>query len=328
MKQEAFEDRYSDDWDRLAHWTRILSQPRRAKTGEVGLETIGGGFPALYRKVCHHLALARARRYSGDLQERLNRLALAGHQHLYRTRVPVLSSILRFFLRDFPRSFRARWRHVTVASALFFLPLIALTIALQFQPALVYSVLDPATVASMEWMYEPARDVIGRGREADTDLMMFGFYIYNNISIGFRVFAGGLLFGIGSIFFLVFNGIVIGAAAGHLTQIGYGDTFWSFVVGHSAFELTAIAIFGAAGLMIGMGAIAPGRRSRWWAIQYQARESLPLVYGGTAFLVAAAFVEAFWSSTSWPPSSIKYLVGCVLWLMVFVYLFAFGRNEA
>lgn len=328
MKQEAFEARYSEDWDTLAEWTQALSRPRRAAADGISLETIGGRFPALYRKVCHHLALARARRYSGNLQERLNRLALAGHQHLYRSRIPVFSVIVGFFLRDFPKSFRENWRYMAIASALFFLPLLALTVAVQLEPSLVYSVLDPATVANMEWMYEPSRAVLGRERESDTDVAMFGYYVYNNIGIGFRTFAGGLLFGIGSVFFLLFNGVVIGAVAGHLTQIGYGETFWQFVAGHSAFELTAIAIFGAAGLMVGIAAIAPGRRSRWRAIQYAARKSLPLVYGGAAFLVAAAFVEAFWSSTTWPPAETKYVVGLALWLLVFVYLFAFGRNAS
>ena len=45
-------------------------------------------------------------------------------------------------------------------------------------------------------------------------------------------------------------------------------------------------------------------------------------------LVAAAFVEAFWSSTTWPPAETKFLVGGAFWMLLFIYLFAFGRNEA
>ncbi|MBT8077325.1 MAG: stage II sporulation protein M [Gammaproteobacteria bacterium] len=324
MKQDAFEAKYADDWTRLAEWTDALSRPRKAR---VDIETIAGEFPALYRRVCHHLALARARRYSGDLQSHLNRLALAGHQHLYRTRLPVFSAILRFFARDFPRAVRRHWRYMAVAAGLLFGPLLTLIVAIHMQPALVYSVLDARSVASMEAMYDPANQVLGRERESDTDLAMFGYYIFNNVGIGFRTFAGGLLFGIGSIFFLSFNGAVIGAVAGHLTQVGYGETFWQFVAAHSSFELIAIAIFGAAGLMLGMGALSPGRRKRWHAIQGQARAALPLVYGGTAFLVVAAFVEAFWSSSTWPPVTTKYAVGLLLWLLVLIYLLAFGRND-
>ena len=40
---------------------------------------------------------------------------------------------------------------------------------------------------------------------------MFGYYIRNNTGIGFQTFAGGLLLGLGTLFFLVFNGFYIGA---------------------------------------------------------------------------------------------------------------------
>ncbi|MEO4017989.1 stage II sporulation protein M, partial [Pseudomonas rossensis] len=75
---------------------------------------------------------------------------------------------------------------------------------------------------------------LGRSAEraASEDWVMFGYYIMHNIGIAFQTFASGLLFGLGSAFFLFFNGLMIGAVAGHLTHIGYGQTFWSFVVGH------------------------------------------------------------------------------------------------
>ena len=152
MKQDAFEARYSADWDTLATWTRILSRPRRADAEGIAIETIGAQFPALYRKVCHHLALARARRYSGNLQERLNRLALQGHQHLYRSRIPVFSTIFRFFMRDFPRAFRAKWRYMAVASALFFVPLIALVVWMGVYPAPFLDRMEPSVARFVETM--------------------------------------------------------------------------------------------------------------------------------------------------------------------------------
>ena len=156
---------------------------------------------------------------------------------------------------------------------------------------------------------------------------MFGFYIYNNISIGFQTFAGGLLFGLGSLFYLLFNGLFLGAVASHLTSMGFTETFWPFVAGHSSFELTAIVIFGGVGLMLGYGAIAPGRKGRWHAIRDRAIDGLPLIYGGSLMLVAAAFVEAFWSSTTWPPIIAKYSVGAFLWLFLGLYFGLMGRNE-
>ena len=329
MKQDAFEAQYASTWDQFESWIRILSKRPASSSEEAGIRRqIGRQFPALYRQVCHHLALARARRYSIGLQQRLNQLALEGHQHLYRSRTAFFHSLGRFFLNDFPAAFRRRWRYMLTATLLLYLPAAGMAIAIQMHGDLVYSLLEPAQISQMEAMYDPDNRVLGRERESDTDISMFGFYIYNNIGIGFRMFAGGLLFGIGSVFFLCFNGLFFGAISSHLTSVGFTETFWPFVIGHSSFELTGIVIFGGVGLMLGYGAIAPGRKRRWHAIRDQAIDAMPLVYGATAMLIAAAFVEAFWSSTTWPPISIKYVVGSILCLLLGLYFSLLGHHES
>src|SRR5690606_25559730 len=141
---------------------------------------------------------------------------------------------------------------IWLATVLFVLPFIAIGLLCYLDPDFIYTVMDWQQVRGMESMYDPAARVLGREREADTDLLMFGHYIQNNIGIAFREFAGGLFVGLFTVFVLIFNGMIIGAVAGHLTQLGYVSTFWPFVIGHGAFELTAIVLAGAAGLKIGM----------------------------------------------------------------------------
>ncbi len=328
MKQDAFERKYQPVWEKFEHWISILSQDRRRLRVDRELRMeIAPQFPALYRQVCHHLALARARQYSAALQQRLNQLALDGHRNLYQSRASLAGELGQFLISGLPSTFRRQWRFMLVSAAVFYLPAAAMAIAIALQPELVFSMIDPTQVAQMESMYDPANSVLGRERESDTDVYMFGFYIYNNISIGFQTFAGGLVFGLGSLFYLIFNGLVLGAVAMHLTSIGFTETFWPFVAGHSAFELTAIVIFGGVGLMIGYGGIAPGRKKRWHAIRDQAAAGMPLVYGGALMLLVAAFIEAFWSSTTWPPLTVKYAVGLFLWVALGFYFALLGRNE-
>jgi uncharacterized membrane protein SpoIIM required for sporulation len=328
VKQEIFERRYTGRWEEFERWSEVLDKGRRAAVSTSERREIGREFPARYRQICHHLSLARARRYSFGLQQRLNRLALEGHRHLYRARTPVLSSVLLFIAAGFPRAFRRHGRFILFAALIFILPGAGMSIALTLDPDLIYSLVDPAQVAEMESMYDPANRSLGRERQSDTDLAMFGYYIANNVGIGFRTFAGGLLFGLGSMFFLGFNGLFLAAVATHLTTAGFASTFWPFVSGHSAFELTAIVIFGGAGLMIGMAGLAPGRKKRWHAIRDRARDALPLVYGGGGMLLLAAFVEAFWSSTTWPPVPFKFAVGGALWVLTLLYFWLAGRHES
>jgi uncharacterized membrane protein SpoIIM required for sporulation len=126
---------------------------------------------------------------------------------------------------------------------------------------------------------------------------------------------------------LLFNGLTIGAAAGHLQHIGHGDPFWRFVVGHGAFELTAIVIAGGAGLQLGMKLLAPGRRRRIDALVEGGVIGAKLCLGVTAMLLVAAFIEAFWSSIAAVPAWGKYSVAAVLWTLVFVWLWRGGRGD-
>ena len=286
-------------------------------------------FPALYREVCQHLSLAQSRRYSPYLIDRLSFLIDQAHQIFYRQSHvygdSALGALSTFFSQIFPQTVRNESKWLWFSSAVFFLPLIIMIMMIQIWPEFVYSIMAPDTVSGMEAMYDPQAEHIGRERGSVSDSKMFGFYIFNNTSIGFRTFATGLLFGIGSIFTLLFNGLYIGAIAGHLTQIGYGSTFWPFVSGHSAMELTAIALSGAAGLKLGFSILIPGRKSRYQSMLDAAGISVKIMAGAALMFFIAAFLEAFWSSSQNISANIKYSVGIAMWLLVFSY-FAFAGH--
>lgn len=322
MKQSLFETRHQPQWQ---NFSERLDALERGKADKQPGET----FASDYRRICHQLALAQERGYSSYLIDSLHQLAMRGHQQLYRHRSPIGAQFLSFILGGFPRLVRAEWRLVLVASLLFFGSLIGMGLLVYFFPDLIYSIVSPKQVSDMESMYDPAARRIGQAieRESSDDWVMFGYYIMNNIGIAFQTYASGLLFGLGSLFFLLFNGLMIGAVAGHLTDIGFGQTFWSFVVGHGAFELTAIALAGAAGLKLGWALLAPGRLTRAEALRLAAQTSVRLVGGVILFLLIAAFIEAYWSSMTWPTPTLKYAVGIALWALVIAYLTLAGRTS-
>lgn len=326
MKQAIFEARYASDWSRLEAWLdRNEKGGRKKNRPPQDTAAQDTEVPQLYRRVCQHLALARDRHYSPDLVDRLNRIALRGHHVLYGVQ-PRSFGAINFLRRDFPRLIRKEWKVVTAASLLFFGPLITLVAVLQWRPEFIHYLVDAHQLREYQAMYDPASPHPGI-REAESNVMMFGHYIWNNIGIGFRTFATGLLFGLGSLFFLLFNGLMIGAVAGYLQSIDYGSTFWPFVSGHSAFELTAIAISGAAGFKLGGALIAPGQLSRKMALIAAAQIAVRLMYGAALLLLGAAFIEAFWSPHTAIPPSIKYTVGLSLWALLLLYFIFAGRRE-
>jgi uncharacterized membrane protein SpoIIM required for sporulation len=322
LKQQFFEQQHQHQWQRLQE---LLESEPLSKGDH--LRDVAE-FPRLYRQVCQHLALARARHYTPWLIERLNHLVLSGHQQLYRHRqIGLGQRVATFFARDLARSVRAEWRLFTVAALLFFGTLFGMALSIHLKPDLVYTLLDPMQVAEIEAMYAPSVENIGRERDAGSDFFMFGFYIRNNTGIGFQTYASGLLLGLGTIFYLVFNGLFIGAIAGHLTYIGYNETFFSFVSGHSAPELGAIILAGTAGLKLGYALIAPGPYARLYALRRAALATMPLVYGFAGLFLFAAFIEAFWSSSVLPPY-LKYSVGGLLFALLCGYFLFAGRHDS
>jgi uncharacterized membrane protein SpoIIM required for sporulation len=315
MRQTPFELAHAREWE---EFEAFLEQKKSFDPAEM---------PARFRRVCQSLALAAERRYSADLVDRLNRLALRGHHALYANRRRESQQVLDFMLAGLPRLVRQEWRLVAAAAVLFFGPLVGLIVLLQAFPDFVHYLLSPGQIANFHEMYDPANRRLGM-READTSMMMFGFYIWNNVRIGFQTFAGGLLAGVGTLWFLASNGVVIGAVAGYLTQIGYSMSFWSFVAGHSSFELLAIVLSGAAGLRLGLAVIAPGNLSRKASLMAAARPAVRVMYGAAVMFFIAAFVEAFWSPLTEIPFQLKIGAGIAGWAMLLAYFALAGLRRA
>ena len=317
MKQQRFEEQHAPTWMRIE---ASLEKPGADDNSKVLAEH--------YMLLCQHLAIAQERLYDAALIERLNSLVMRVYRELYRYRSETRFNLFAFFLRDFPLAIYRHRYYILVAFLVFVLPGLVAGLWIYLDEEAVYAVMEPSQVRSFEGMYDPDARVLGREREADTDIYMFGFYIKNNIGIAFRCFASGLLVGIGSLLILFYNGLFIGSVAGHLTRLDYVDTFYPFVIGHGSFELTAIVFSGAAGLRLGYAILNPGQYTRLDSLRNAGKDVVPMLYGIFIMLVIAAFIEAFWSSSAALPIAVKYGVGALLWALVLLYCFSGRRHES
>jgi uncharacterized membrane protein SpoIIM required for sporulation len=325
MTPLQFESQHAADWQSLEEMVRVCRlSGRRAATGATPVQA--EQFCALYRRMCEQLALARQRAYPAHLVDRLERVTADAHQLIYQRREFGLAGLRSFLLRDFPRAVRQHRHYVLVSTLLFALPMLVTGWLIYRRPDLVLSLVDANTAAMFEDMYSSA-DALGRPPSADGNWAMFAYYIRHNIGIAFQCFAGGILFGVGSIFYLVYNGAFVGGIAGYITERGLGSAFYSFVVTHSAFELTAIVLSGAAGLRIGHALVSPGQLSRRASLVAATSSVAPVIYGFSLLLLVAAAIEGFWSSATWLPGLVRYSVAAICWAAVLAYFFLQGRSE-
>lgn len=314
VKEHEFIALHEESWSALEKFLHMRERGRYQAWPD---------FPFAYRRLCEQLAYADNAGFSEALLVRLNRMALSGRAVLYRKRSN-MSAVAQIFLYRLPQTVRREWRYFALAGALFCLP--ALT-------GVLIGLLMPEI--AQQWageyaqMYEPSQDKrIGESRGAESDVLMFGYYLQNNTGIGLRTIAGGALLGIGVFVTLVYNGWFFGIISAHMITLGYaGKTFFPFVITHAAFELTAIVFSGACGLAIARGLFMPGRQTRTDAVRERLQTFFPVLAAVVVLFFIAAWVEAFWSALRMPPA-VKFASGGICWALVIAYFALAGRNHA
>lgn len=305
-------------------WREFDALALRATRG--GLDSLGAAelpeFAARYREVAADLA--RARTYGADpmVLVRLERLVAAGHNLLYRGERRTLGQLWRFVVADAPAAVIGSRRVVLVAFLSFAIPAAAGYAALRERPALAQDVLPAVLLDRAD--EGVAHKAEGRGyAEASPGQRPFvaSRIITNNIGVAFTCFAGGIFLGVGSLIALAFNGLLIGAVSAHYHNVGLLDFLWTFVAGHGVLELFAIFCAGAAGFLLGMAIVRPGRLSRKDALVLHGRTAIGLVGFTVVLLLVAGLIEGFLStSTAAPAVKVAVSVGSAVLLIAYLSL--------
>ena len=314
--QDEFVARRREDWQTLERLVGRGKELHRSPPADISATA------SLYRSVCADLMRARAE-YGPDLVRYLDGLAGRAHNLLYGTRAYRLGALWQLLAREFPRTLRKRWRFFALASLLFYLPLLFGVFGSIASPEFARTIMPPEALANMEAMYEQGFE---SGRDTELDSQMAGFYVLNNVGIAFRCFATGALFGIGSLFFAIYNGLMIGVGLGWVIAAGHGHNIGTFVCSHGPYELTAIVIATAAGMQMGWAMVATNGRTRIGSLRSQGLELGRLIVGAAAMLVIAALIEGYWSPSSLAPP-IKWAASALGVVLVTLWLSLGGRRR-
>ncbi|MCL2293591.1 MAG: stage II sporulation protein M [Spirochaetes bacterium] len=318
MTQQNFVQRRQQLWDKIEE---VING------GHKEIKARATWFPQAFRELTQDLNTARAHAFDPVLIERLNRLVLEGNQLLYSQRSFSFKKFSDFILRTFPCAIRASWKGIAAAHLIFYgIAFFTIILCLRF-PDFVYEIIPATKVTQLEIMYNPESNHFLTPRNVSSDADMFGFYIYNNISIAFRTFAGGIFAGIGSLFILSFNALFLGAATAHIINVGFSQTFFPFVIGHASFELFAIILSAHAGLLLGYRLFVTKGLSRQASLRIAGKTAIPLITGSVILLVLAAAIEAFWSSKHQFPDAVRYGAGIAGWIFLYLYFIFAGRRS-
>ena len=297
-------------WDRL-NW--LLSQAThsgvrslsRAELRETAL---------LYRQVASDLSTLRQDPTARAYAELVNQLLARAHHIIYSSRGKGFLKVFYFLRDEYPALIQRRFSYVLLSLVILLAGGALGTVLTLARPQFMRHMLGPGMVDTIEHHKMWTEKIVGVEPAASGAIMT------NNITVCFTAFAGGIVFGLGPIWIMFFNGILLGVVGVACQQHGLSLSLWSFVAPHGSLELPSIILAGAAGLRLGQGVVFPGIY-RWRdSIALAGAEATRIVAGVIPLLVIAGSLEGFFSPSA-VPVKLKFIVGGCLFTLLIVWLF-------
>ncbi len=313
MDIDRYVAEHEQPWQRLAVLARRARHPKHLGVGELD-ELL-----ALYQRTATNLSYVRTAVDDPALVGRLTRLVAAAHGAIYGQPIRGRRTVRRFFTEAFPAAlWHQRW-FVVVATALTFVPALALGLWISHSPR-AYEATAPAAVREayvqndFETYYssEPA--------------VQFASEVFtNNVRVAAFAFAAGILLCVLTAWILVQNGLNLGLAAGLFAVAGQEPRFWGLIIPHGLIELSAVIVAGAAGLRLGWTVIDPGDRTRGAALAEEGRRAALVLMGVVLMLAVAGTIEGFVTGRG-TPTAVRVLLGIGVAGAFWAYIVTLGRR--
>ena len=303
-------------WERLA----VLSATAHGE----GLRRLGRDelreLALLYRQVANDLSVVRQDETARSTAHMLNQLLGRTHNIIYSSPKRSLSGALTFFREEYPRHFRRLLPYILSSIALFASGALLGTILTASRHGFMEGLLGPRMVDTIHRHQMWTHSIVGMKPQESSRIMT------NNLTVTFITFAAGVTAGLGTLWLIFFNGLLMGVIATACQQAHMSRDLWSFVCPHGSLELPAIFIAGGAGLRLGSGILFPGVYSRRDSISLAGREAARLMAGIIPMLIIAGTIEGFFSPSD-APAGLKFAVGAALFTLLLLWLFSSSHRE-
>ena len=300
---------------RKPHWQRLEQLVDRA--GRRGVSALSHDelqdLGLLYRQTASDLATVREDITSRPLASYLNQLLARAHNLIYMGKRPQWNRIANFYLDTYPRIFRETLPLVLLAAVIFAAAGIAGAAVALRDPGFAHQILGPQMIETIEKREMWTHSILSVKPAAASGIMT------NNLAVGFMMFAAGITAGVGTVWMLITNGLLMGVLAVATARAGMAMQLWEFVAPHGALELPAIFIAAGAGMEIARGLLFPGLLSRKESLLRAGNRGAKLLLGTIPLLVVAGVIEAFISPVK-IAAPLKFLFAAIMFTALVVGL--------
>src|SRR6267378_597489 len=289
-------------WQRLEELLDLLDRMTLRRLHREEVRELG----RIYRRTASDLAISRAESRDPRLVNYLNSLVIRAHGRIYTADAQGGRRIRRFFTHDFPQTFRSTWRYTAIAFSVFMLFGLIGFLGTHYDPEFselmgVPPVLRERVIDTRTHWWEELNEA--------NQVYATGIFTHN-LKVAFYAFALWALVGVGTLYYMAFNGANISSVLALTFRAGFGRDLLTFMAGHGVIELSCIFIAGGAGLLIGSAMIMPGDLSRADALKSRGMEGIRLMVGIMPLLVLAGIIEGFISPAPINPA-IKFSIAAL-----------------
>lgn len=300
---------------RSPYWRRLeslIDQAGRSGVGSLPHRDLQE-LALLYRQTAADLSTVREDASGGTVAGYLNQLLGRAHNLLYMGGKSRKGGILDFFFREYPRIFRETFSYTLTAAIIFFVGALLGFLVTFYDNGFARFFLGGRMMDDIERRHMWTESVVAVKPLASSGIMT------NNLTVTFLTFAAGITAGVGTVWLMFFNGMLMGVVTAACMQSGMAGQLYSFVAPHGALEIPSIFIAGGAGLLIARGLLFPGFLPRKESLVIAGGTAIKLVLGVIPLLVIAGITEGFFSPTA-APTPLKYLYSAAMFILLVAYL--------
>jgi uncharacterized membrane protein SpoIIM required for sporulation len=307
---------------RRPHWNRLEQLVNLSRRSGVSALTPTDlqELALLYRQIAADLASVREDSTSTNLAHYLNQLLGRAHNIIYMGRKTDNRNIFTFYRYTYPTIFRETFSNTLAAFLIFLCAAVAGCLLSINDPSFPRHILGPRMVQSIEQHKMWTESIVTIKPVASSQILT------NNLSVSILTYALGITAGIGTLWMMLLNGLMLGVVGTACWQGQMSLLLWSFVAGHGVLELPAIFIAGGAGFIIARGMLFPGALPRSESLVRAGKRSAQLFFGTIPLLLIAGLIEGFISPSD-VPISMKFALAAGLFTLLVLYLSFAGKSQ-
>jgi len=221
----------------------------------------------------------------------LNGLAARLHQSIYKNKTEKSNRFITFWKYELPLLFKTYQKQL-LYSLIFFIIFSSIgALSAKYDDNFVRLILPPGYV-DMTNSNIAKGDPFGVYKQSG-EFPMFIYIASHNIFVAFVSFVSGIIFSVGSVYFLFQNGLMLGSFQYYFFSKGLGMASVLVIWIHGTLEMSSFIISGAAGLVLGNSLLFPKTYTRMVSLKRGAKDGMKITIGLVPIFITAAFFESF-----------------------------------